>query len=395
MANLAVYGSSYTNGVAAIHSQILKDSVFREWYALYPERFNNKTNGITQRRWLGLCNPELTSLLAEKLGNQEFLTDLYQLERLKPMIDSALAARFIQIKREKKRQLSALIQRREGIEIPVDFVFDVQVKRLHEYKRQLLNAFSILDIYFRLKEGTLTDFPPTAFIFGAKSAPGYARAKAIIRYINHIAAMVNADPMVNRQMRVVFVQNYNCSYAEHIIPAADISEQISPAGTEASGTGNMKLMLNGACTLGTYDGANVEIFEQAGTENNFVFGATVEEIQEIRDTYDAKAVYESNPRIRRIVDTLSDNFFEPDDPSFAEGSLVELKRALLEGASWHRPDHYFLLKDFESYMDAKLTAIRATRNKTAFAEMCLHNIAGAGKFSSDRTIREYWEDLWA
>ena len=395
MANLAVYGSSYTNGVAAIHSQILKDSVFREWYALYPERFNNKTNGITQRRWLGLCNPELTSLLAEKLGNQEFLTDLYQLERLKPMIDSALAARFIQIKREKKRQLSALIQRREGIEVPVDFVFDVQVKRLHEYKRQLLNAFSILDIYFRLKEGTLTDFPPTAFIFGAKSAPGYARAKAIIRYINHIAAMVNADPMVNRQMRVVFVQNYNCSYAEHIIPAADISEQISPAGTEASGTGNMKLMLNGACTLGTYDGANVEIFEQAGTENNFVFGATVEEIQEIRDTYDAKAVYESNPLIRRIVDTLSDNFFEPDDPSFAEGSLVELKRALLEGASWHRPDHYFLLKDFESYMDAKLTAIRATRNKTAFAEMCLYNIAGAGKFSSDRTIREYWEDLWA
>ena len=437
MANLAVYGSSYTNGVAAIHSQILKDDVFREWYALYPERFNNKTNGITQRRWLGLCNPELSALLADKLGGRAFLTDLYQLEALRPLIDDDLARAFIEVKREKKRQLAALILEREGIEIPEHFVFDVQVKRLHEYKRQLMNALSILDIYCGLKDGTLTDFPPTAFIFGAKSAPGYARAKAVIRFINHIAEMVNDDPEVSDRLRVVFVQNYNCSYAEHIIPAADISEQISPAGTEASGTGNMKLMLNGAVTLGTYDGANIEIFEQAGIENNFVFGATVDELNAIRTDYDPMAIYEANPRLRRVIDALGDGSFEPapeplpepqeeadasvsapepqeeeadasvsasepqteldrslEVPMF-EGQLAELRKSLLKGASWHRPDHYFILKDYESYMAAKLKAIRATEDEIAFAKMCLNNIAGAGKFSSDRTIKEYWNELWA
>jgi len=397
MANLAVYGSSYTNGVAAIHSQILKDDVFREWYALYPERFNNKTNGITQRRWLGLCNPELTALLFDALGHDAFLTDLYALEALKPMIDGDLAGRFNAVKAEKKRQLSQLILEREGIEIPPHFVFDVQVKRLHEYKRQLLNALSILDIYYGLKDGTLTDFPATAFIFGAKSAPGYRRAKAVIRFINHIARMVNADPDTSDRLRVVFVQNYNCSYAEHIIPAADISEQISPAGTEASGTGNMKLMLNGAVTLGTYDGANVEIVEQAGEENNFVFGATVEEINAIRDTYDPVKLYEANPRLKRVIDALGDGTFEPapeEGVQLQEGDLAELRRALLEGASWHQPDHYFLLLDYESYMQAKLKAIRATKDRTAFGKLCLHNIAGAGKFSSDRTIAQYWDELW-
>ncbi len=394
MANLAVYGSSYTNGVAAIHSQILKDDVFREWYALYPDRFNNKTNGITQRRWLGLCNPELTALLKDALGDDAFLTDLYALEGLKPMIDDDLAKKFIEVKAEKKRQLSQLILEREGIEIPPHFVFDVQVKRLHEYKRQLLNALSILDIYYELKAGTLTDFPATAFIFGAKSAPGYRRAKAIIRFINHIAAMVNADEDVNDRLRVVFVQNYNCSYAERIIPAADISEQISPAGTEASGTGNMKLMLNGAVTLGTYDGANIEIVEQAGEENNFVFGATVDELNAIRADYDPVAIYQADPALRRAVDALGDGTFEPADAPMEEGELTELRKALLEGASWHRPDHYFLLKDYASYKAAKLKAIRSTRNVVAFAKMCLHNIAGAGKFSSDRTIAEYWDELW-
>ena len=397
MANLAVYGSSYTNGVAAIHSQILKDDVFREWYALYPERFNNKTNGITQRRWLGLCNPELTGLLSDALGTDAFLTDLFALEGLKPLIDDALAEKFIEIKAEKKRQLAELILEREGVDIPTHFVFDVQVKRLHEYKRQLLNALSILDIYYGLKDGSLTDFPATAFIFGAKSAPGYRRAKAVIRFINHIAEMVNADPDTNDRLRVVFVQNYNCSYAEHIIPAANISEQISPAGTEASGTGNMKLMLNGAVTLGTYDGANVEIFEQAGIENNFVFGATVDEINAAKATYDPVTIYNANPRLRRVIDTLADGTFEPapaEDAPLYEGDLAELRKALLEGASWHQPDHYFLLMDYDSYMAAKLKAIRATKDKVAFAKMCLANIAGAGKFSSDRTIAEYWNELW-
>jgi len=394
MANIAVYATSFTNGVAAIHTQILKDSVFKEWFALYPERFNNKTNGITQRRWLGLCNPELSALITEKIGDG-FLTDLYELENLRPLIDDELAQRFIAVKREKKRQLAAIIKEREGVEIPEHFVFDVQIKRMHEYKRQLLNAFSVLDIYYGLKEGSITDFQPTAFIFGAKSAPGYARSKAVIRFINRIAAMVNADPDVNDKMRVVFVHNYNCSYAEHIIPAADLSEQISPAGTEASGTGNMKLMLNGACTLGTYDGANVEIFEQAGVENNFVFGATVEEINAIRDTYWAQDIYNSNPRIRRVVDALGNGMFEPADAPMMEGTLVELKKSLLEGAHWHRPDHYFLLKDFDSYIETKLRAIRDTRDEIAFAKKCLYNIAGAGKFSSDRTIQQYWDELWA
>ena len=394
MANLAVYGSSYTNGVAAIHSQILKDDVFKEWYALYPERFNNKTNGITQRRWLGLCNPELTTLLRDRLGGDGFMTDLFELAELKPMIDDDLAKDFIEVKREKKAQLAQLIYAREGVLIPEHFVFDVQVKRLHEYKRQLMNALSILDIYNRMKDGELKDLPPVAFIFGAKSAPGYRRAKAVIRFINHIARLVNNDPEVSDRLKVVFVQNYNCSYAEHIIPAADISEQISPAGTEASGTGNMKLMLNGAVTLGTYDGANIEIFEQAGIKNNYVFGATVEEINAIKADYDPVAIYEADPRLRRVIDALGDGTFEPADAPMEEGQLVELKKALLEGASWHQPDHYFLLKDYASYIEAKLTAIRDTRDELAFAKKCLHNIAGAGKFSSDRTIGEYWDELW-
>ena len=272
-----MYGSSFVNGVAAIHSEILKADVFKEWHAEWPEKFQNKTNGITQRRWLGLCNPELCALLDDTVG-EGYLTDLFKLDGLKDKIDDALAERFMIVKREKKRQLAAIIREKEGVALPEHFIFSVQVKRLHEYKRQLLNALSIWDIYQSLLDGSLSDFPATAFIFGAKSAPGYARAKAVIRFINRIAAIINADTRVNDRLRVVFVQNYNCSYAEHIIPAADISEQISPAGTEASGTGNMKLMLNGAVTLGTCDGANIEIFEQAGAENNYPFGATVEEL---------------------------------------------------------------------------------------------------------------------
>ena len=275
MANLSVYVASYVNGVAEIHSQILKDDLFRDWYKVFPERFQNKTNGVTPRRWMGLCNPELTQMIKYRVGG-DFLTDLDKLELLKPLIDDDMVRQFNSIKREKKEQLAAVIAKLEDVELNPDFIFDVQVKRLHEYKRQLMNALSVVDIYFRLKDGSLPDFHPTVFIFGAKSAPGYTRAKAIIRYINRIAKMINNDESVKDKLRVVFVQNYNCSYAEHIIPAADISEQISPAGTEASGTGNMKLMLNGAVTLGTMDGANVEIVKEAGLENNYIFGATVE-----------------------------------------------------------------------------------------------------------------------
>ena len=389
MAELAVYATHATNGVAALHTEILKNDVFAEWYKLYPDRFQNKTNGITQRRWLGLCNPELCSLIESKIG-PGFITDLDRLQELDPMITPALCKKFIAVKKEKKAQLCAEIEKREGVTLDPSMVFDVQVKRLHEYKRQFMNALSILAIYNQLKKGQLKDLPPVAFIFGAKAAPGYARAKAVIHWINMIADRVNNDPKTKDRLKVVFVQNYNCSWAEKIIPAADISEQISPAGTEASGTGNMKLMLNGAVTLGTFDGANVEIVEEAGEENNYIFGATVSELEKIRAAYDPRKIYRKNALLRRALDTLSDGTFPDDD-----GALKELHDAILKGASWHKPDHFFVMKDFESYYETKLQAIRdAGMDGTAFAAKCLKNVAHAGKFSSDRTIRQYAREIW-
>ena len=387
MANLSIYAASYINGVAEIHSEILKNDVFKNWYAVYPERFQNKTNGVTPRRWMGLCNPELTQLIKYRIGG-DFLKDLSELNRLKPMIDDDLVRQFNSIKRQKKEQLCHVIHKHENIILNPDFMFDVQVKRLHEYKRQLLNALSIVDIYFRLKNGQLPDFHPTVYIFGAKSAPGYARAKAIIRYINRIAHMINNDTEVHDKLKVVFVQNYNCSYAEHIIPAADVSEQISPAGTEASGTGNMKLMLNGAVTLGTLDGANVEIVKEAGVENNYIFGATVEEINAIKETYCARDIYNSDPNLRRAIDTLVDGTVPTDD------SQRELYTALLDGTHWHRPDHYFILKDYASYLDAKLRVNRDYADRLAFGRKCLVNVASGAKFSSDRTIAQYAQEIW-
>ena len=387
MANLSVYVGSYVNGVAEIHSQILKDDCFKEWYYAFPERFQNKTNGVTPRRWMGLCNPELTQMIKYRIGG-DFLKDLDRLAKLKPMIDDDMVRQFNAVKRQKKEQLCAIIAEKEGVQLNPDFMFDVQVKRLHEYKRQLLNALSIVDIYFRLKDGSLTDFQPTVFLFGAKSAPGYARAKAIIRYINRSARMINNDPEVSDKLKVVFVQNYNCSYAEHIIPAADVSEQISPAGTEASGTGNMKLMLNGAVTLGTLDGANVEIVKEAGMENNYIFGATVEEINACKDSYYARGIYDSNPQLRRAIDTLVDGTVPTDDDQ------RELYHALLDGTHWHKADHYFLLLDYASYLDAKLRCNRDYADRLNFGRKCLMNIASGGKFSSDRTIKQYAQEIW-
>ena len=387
MANLSVYVGSYVNGVAEIHSQILKDDCFNDWYKAFPERFQNKTNGVTPRRWMGLCNPELTQMIRYRVGG-DFLKDLDRLVKLKPMIDDDMVRQFNAIKRTKKEQLCKVIAEREGVKLNPDFVFDIQVKRLHEYKRQLLNALSIVDIYFRLKDGSLKDFQPTVYLFGAKSAPGYARAKAVIRYINRIAKMINNDPDMQDKLKVVFVQNYNCSYAEHIIPAADISEQISPAGTEASGTGNMKLMLNGAVTLGTLDGANVEIVKEAGMENNYIFGATVEQINASKHDYNPRWIYDHEPRLHRAIDTLVDGTVPCDD------AQRELYHALLDGTSWHKADHYFLLMDYNSYMDAKLKANKDYADRLGFGRKCLMNIASGGKFSSDRTIRQYAEEIW-
>ena len=387
MANLSIYVGSYINGVAEIHTQILKDDCFKDWYYAFPERFQNKTNGITPRRWLGLCNPELTAMLREKVGG-DFLKNLDLIGELKNQIYDETIVEFNDIKHLKKEQLCAVIAKHEGVTLNPDFIFDVQVKRLHEYKRQLMNILSIVDIYFRLKEGRLPDFHPTVYLFGAKSAPGYARAKAIIRYINRVAKMINNDPAVADKLKVVFVQNYNCSYAEHIIPAADISEQISPAGTEASGTGNMKLMLNGAVTLGTLDGANVEIAQEAGRENEYIFGHTVDEINAAKPTYHARSIYDSNADLRRAINTLVDSTVPTDD------AQKELFHSLLDGTDWHQADHYFLLLDYASYFDTKLQANRDYADRIAFGRKCLMNVASAAKFSSDRTIRQYAEEIW-
>ena len=387
MANLSIYVGSYINGVAEIHTQILKDDCFKDWFYAFPERFQNKTNGITPRRWLGLCNPELTAMLREKVGG-DFLKNLDLIGELKDQIYDETVVEFNAIKHLKKEQLCAVIAKHEGVTLNPDFIFDVQVKRLHEYKRQLMNILSIVDIYFRLKEGRLPDFHPTVYLFGAKSAPGYARAKAIIRYINRVAKMINNDPTVADKLKVVFVQNYNCSYAEHIIPAADISEQISPAGTEASGTGNMKLMLNGAVTLGTLDGANVEIAQEAGRENEYIFGHTVDEINSVKPTYHAKDIFDSNADLRRAINTLVDGTVPTDD------AQKELFHSLLDGTDWHQADHYFLLLDYASYFDTKLQANRDYADRIAFGRKCLMNVASAAKFSSDRTIRQYAEEIW-
>ena len=387
MANLSIYVGSYINGVAEIHTQILKNDCFKDWYYAFPERFQNKTNGITPRRWLGLCNPELTAILREKVGG-DFLKNLDLIGELKNQIYDETVVEFNDIKRLKKEQLCAVIAKHEGVTLNPDFIFDVQVKRLHEYKRQLMNILSIVDIYFRLKEGRLPDFHSTVYLFGAKSAPGYARAKAIIRYINRVAKLINNDPAVADKLKVVFVQNYNCSYAEHIIPAADISEQISPAGTEASGTGNMKLMLNGAVTLGTLDGANVEIAQEAGRENEYIFGHTVDEINAVKPTYHARSIYDSNADLRRAINTLVDGTVPTDD------AQKELFHSLLDGTDWHQADHYFLLLDYASYFDTKLQANRDYADRIAFGRKCLMNVASAAKFSSDRTIRQYAEEIW-
>jgi starch phosphorylase len=391
MARMAIFGGTYVNGVAALHTEILKKDALADWYALFPERFQNKTNGITPRRWLGLCNPELSALITEKIG-EGWEADLDRLEGLRKFVDDkAVITRFNEIKLTKKKELAEYIRIHEGDVIDPTWVFDVQVKRLHEYKRQLLNAFSIMDLYFKIKDNKLPDLTPTVFIFGAKAAPAYRRAKGIIKYINCVADLVNNDPDTKDKLHVIFLSNYNVSYAEKIIPAADISEQISTAGTEASGTGNMKFMLNGAVTLGTWDGANVEITEKAGWENEYIFGCRVEEIERIRPTYDPrKKIYNTNERVKRVVNTLVDGTFNDGDT----GMFGELYSSLTIGASWHKPDTYFLLADLEGYVDTKLRALYDYKNREVFAKKCWMNIAAAGFFSSDRTVKQYAEELW-
>ena len=392
MANLAVYSCAYTNGVAKIHTNILKNDLFKDWHSIYPQKFQNKTNGITQRRWLLLCNRELSTLISRLLKSETWIKNLSELKKLEQFVDDeAVIEEFIKLKFKKRCQLAKYINKHEGIYIDPNTIFDVQIKRLHEYKRQFLNILAILYLYFKIKDNELKNFTPTTFIFGAKAAPGYDRAKGIIKLINSVADLIEKDPLASKYIKVVFVQNYNVSYAEKIIPATDVSEQISTAGTEASGTGNMKFMLNGAVTLGTFDGANIEIVEQAGLENNYIFGNTVEKIRDIASKYDPSKIYETDKDIRRVLDSLDNTLL---DGGRSANIFKELKDSILKGASWHKPDQYYLLADFNDYIRAKLQVNQEYQNKIDFAKKCWMNIANAGKFSSDRTIKDYASNIW-
>ncbi len=392
MAYLACWCSTAINGVAELHTDILKGRVLKCWHELYPHKIQNKTNGITQRRWLALCNRPLAALITELLGDDGWVTDLNRLRELERYAeDETVLRRFIDIKRDNKQHLAQHIARREEITINPDAILDVQIKRLHEYKRQLLNILCVLELYFEIKDGTLTEFTPTTFLFGAKAAPGYVRAKGIIKLIHEVAKLIAADEQASRLLQVVFVTDYNVSYAEKIIAAADVSEQISTAGTEASGTGNMKLMLNGAVTLGTYDGANVEIVAEAGMDNNFIFGARVEDIEVLGDRYDPRTLYKKDKKIKRCLDALVDGTLDDG----GTGMFRELYTALLDGASWHQPDHYYLLLDFEDCLRAKRECNRAYgSDRLAFAKKQWRNLCAAGKFSSDRTIAQYAKEIW-
>ncbi|MDO5561079.1 MAG: glycogen/starch/alpha-glucan phosphorylase [Oscillospiraceae bacterium] len=391
MANLATYCCAHVNGVAEIHTEILKEKTLHDWYEVYPDKFQNKTNGITQRRWLALCNKELSGLITGLLDSNKWITDLSELKKLLPYADDEkIIEKFLEIKSIKKKQLADYILKKDGISVDENTIFDIQIKRLHEYKRQLLNAFSIMYIYFGIKDGSITDFTPTTFIFGAKSAPGYARAKAIIKYINEIAEYINKDEEVRDLIKVVFISNYNVSYAEKLVAAADISEQISTAGTEASGTGNMKLMLNGAVTLGTMDGANIEIVQEAGKANNYIFGATVDVLEKVMPAYSSRKIMSSNPKIRAVVETLIDGTFDDG----GSGDFRELYQSLLDGASWHTPDNYYLLGDLEAYVKTKLKCNKDYTDKNAFGKKMWINMCCSGKFSSDRTIIDYAKNIW-
>lgn len=387
MANLAIYIGIAVNGVAALHTEILKNTELNNWYKLYPNKFQNKTNGITPRRWLKLCNTELSDFITELLGTEDWVKNLDLLKGLEKFKeDDVVLEKLMNIKHEKKVQLAEFIKQEEGIVVDPDSFFDIQIKRLHEYKRQFLNSLYILDLYYRLKEDPTLEIPKTTFIFGAKAFPGYRRAKSIIKFITQIGELIDNDKDVAGKIKVVFVHNYRVTYAQKLCPGSDLSKQISTAGKEASGTGNMKFMLNATPTFGTLDGANVEIVQESGIENNFIFGLKVEDIEKIKDSYDPKEYYKENESIKRVLDTLIDGTFDDGN----SGDFKDLYNSILEEG-----DQYFLLADFDLFKAEEEKVFEAYKNKKEWAKKCFANLCNAGIFSSDRTIRQYSNEIWS
>ncbi len=391
MANLAIVGSHAVNGVAALHSEILKKELFKDFYELWPEKFSNKTNGITQRRWLKKSNPLLSKVISEAIGDS-WVTDLFELKRLIPLADDAtLQHQWQLVKRANKERLAGIIadqynRRGTPLKVNPDSIFDCQVKRIHEYKRQLLNALHCITLYNRIKENPHGNFVPRTIIFGGKSAPGYYLAKLIIRLINEVGRVVNHDPVVGDRLKVVYLSDYRVSLAEKIFPASDLSEQISTAGTEASGTGNMKFALNGALTIGTMDGANVEIREEVGDDNIFIFGLLTEEVNALKGRYNPWDCYHKDPELRQVLDQIGGGTFSP----VGQPDLFQpIFRSLL-----HDGDNYMLLADYRAYIDAQCRVSETYRDQKAWTRKSILNVANMGKFSTDRTIKEYAEQIW-
>ena len=393
MAHLAIVAGYSVNGVAKLHTEILKNQELKDFYQMMPEKFNNKTNGITQRRFLMHANPLLADWVTEKLGTKEWITDLSKMSGLKEWLDDEEALKeFMTIKFKNKERLAAYIKEHNGVEVDPRSIFDVQVKRLHEYKRQLLNILHVMYLYNQIKEHPEMSFYPKTYVFGAKASAGYIRAKEIIKLINSVADVINNDRSINGKLKVVFIEDYRVSNAELIFAAADISEQISTASKEASGTGNMKFMMNGAPTLGTMDGANVEIVDEVGIDNAFIFGLSADEVinYEQNGGYNPYDIYNNDPDIRRVVDQLVDGTYANGDKEMYR----DLYNSLLNNQGGARADMYFILKDFRSYADAQARAMEAYKDTEKWAKMALKNTACCGKFSADRTIQEYVDDIW-
>ena len=393
MAHLAIVAGYSVNGVAKLHTEILKNQELKDFYQMMPEKFNNKTNGITQRRFLMHANPLLADWVTEKLGTKEWITDLSKMDGLKKWLDDEEALKeFMTIKFKNKERLAAYIKEHNGVEVDPRSIFDVQVKRLHEYKRQLLNILHVMYLYNQIKEHPEMSFYPKTYVFGAKASAGYIRAKEIIKLINSVADVINNDRSINGKLKVVFIEDYRVSNAELIFAAADISEQISTASKEASGTGNMKFMMNGAPTLGTMDGANVEIVDEVGIDNAFIFGLSADEVinYEQNGGYNPYDIYNNDPDIHRVVDQLVDGTYSNGDTEMYR----DLYNSLLNNQGGSRADMYFILKDFRSYADAQARAMEAYKDTEKWAKMALKNTACCGKFSADRTIQEYVDDIW-